>query len=178
MNYGYGEALVEMLPALEQTGSRLRIWGPPPGQECRALAESANVRLEGFLPSPEVWEPVKRECDAVILPYSSSKRMKELYSYHFPSKLPEYLALGMPVIITGPEYATGMRWGKCNRQAAVTASSSRIEELEPILQRLSTEGDVRVKLAQGAVEAAKKEFDPMRIRKTFRELLRHRIRLN
>ena len=58
VNYGYGEALVGLLPAFEQTESRLRIWGPPPGQECRALAESANVRLEGFLPSPEVWEPV------------------------------------------------------------------------------------------------------------------------
>ena len=171
VNYGYGEALVEMLPALEQTGCQLRIWGPPPGQECRALAESANVRLEGFLPSPEVWEPVKMGCDAVILPYSSSERMKQLYSYHFPSKLPEYLALGMPIIITGPQYATGVLWGKRNIETASTCGSGDCGALLSLFQNLKKDAGWRNKLAAGAVELSRKEFDPKKIQARFMNII-------
>ena len=171
VNYGYGEALVEILPALEQTGGRLRIWGPPPGQECRALAESANVRLEGFLPSPEVWEPVKRECDAVILPYSSSERMKQLYSYHFPSKLPEYLALGMPVMVTGPDYPTGYRWAQRHPEAAVNASCLERDKIALTLQKLKMDGQLRAKLADSAWKEAQKDFNPEKIRSVFHQIL-------
>ena len=171
VNYGYGEALAELLPAMEQTGCQLRIWGPPPGQECRALAKSGNVSLEGFLPSPEVWEPVKRECDAVILPYSSSERMKQLYSYHFPSKLPEYLALGMPVIITGPEYATGVRWGKRNPESVITCESENSKKLLALLQNLKTDRILREKMSNGAAEISGKEFNPSKIRARLMEII-------
>jgi glycosyltransferase involved in cell wall biosynthesis len=171
VNYGYGEALVELLPVFEKTRSRLRIWGPSPGQECRALAENANVSLEGFLPSPEVWEPVKRECDAVILPYSSSDRMKQLYSYHFPSKLPEYLALGMPVIITGPKYATGIRWALKNSRSCVFAVTDNKQKLHLILKQLKKSAQLRVELAHTALKTSKRAFDPRKTRIQFLQRL-------
>lgn len=170
VNYGYGEALVELLPTFKQTGSRLRIWGPSPGQECRALAKSESVSLEGFLPAPEVWEPVKSKCDAVILPYSSSKRMKQLYSYHFPSKLTEYLALGMPVIITGPEYAAGVRWAKRNLEAVITENKEKPDNIGLLLEKLKKDVEIRVRKAKGAAKIGSQQFEPAKIRKRLMEI--------
>jgi glycosyltransferase involved in cell wall biosynthesis len=171
VNYGYGKALVDLLPTFEKSGTRLRIWGQPPGEECRSLLESPLVRWEGFLPSPEVWEPVKDGCDAVILPYSDEERMRQLYSYHFPSKLPEYLRLGMPVIVTGPEYATGYRWGMRNPQAVVTVDHDAEVKIVQTLEKLKFEKEWREKMAQGAIRAALMEFDPEKIRSHFHEIL-------
>ena len=167
VNYGYGKALVDLLPSFEQSGARLRIWSQPPGEECKELAENPSVQIEGFLPSPDVWELVKQGCDAVILPYSNKEKMKHLYSFHFPSKLPEYLALGMPVIVTGPEYATGYRWVQRYPEAAVTTETCDPDKLGPILKKLATNGELRSKLAQGASKVAEAEFDPVKIRAEF-----------
>ena len=110
-------------------------------------------------------------CDAVILPYSSSERMKQLYSYHFPSKLPEYLALGMPVIITGPEYATGVRWGKRNPESVITCESENSKKLMALLQNLKTDAILREKMSNGAAEISRKEFNPSKIRARFMEII-------
>lgn len=169
VNYGYGKAMVDLLPVFESNGVRLRIWSQLPGDECWALRGSPIVRFEGFLPSPDVWEPVKESCDAVILPYSYEEKMKSLYSYHFPSKLTEYLVLGMPVIVTGPDYATGTRWAQSHPEAAVTTCDSN--KLGPLLKKLTIEGEFRAKLAREAAKIAEVEFGPVKIRQKFLSLL-------
>ena len=110
--YGYGDALLELLPALSRAGVRLRVFGRDnpnwnqPGWE-----------YAGFCLQPEeTWAQIKATCDAVILPYSWDDWHRVLYSTHFPSKLPEYLALGMPVVISGPAYAAGVAWGLRTRR--------------------------------------------------------------
>jgi hypothetical protein len=52
----------------------------------------------------------------MILPYMNPAGSNELlYRTHFPSKLTEYLALGMPVVVSGPEEATGVRYANAEK---------------------------------------------------------------
>ena len=94
LSYGYGEQLEKMIPAFSDVGAKLRIYS-----QSKLETTLPNVVTNcGYAPAEITWARVKSECDAVILPYSWSKDNYEmLYKTHFPSKLPEYLALGMPV---------------------------------------------------------------------------------
>jgi len=161
--YGYGAQLTRMIPAFREAHVKLRIYSS--GE----LAVEANdiVTYCGRLPLAEkTWSKVKEECDAVILPYCWPKDGHQaLYRVHFPSKLSEYLALGMPVIVLGPEYATGVKWAK-EFQAALTITEDDQALWIKALTLLQGSACLRRELSKQALAAAKL-FDPSEIRNQF-----------
>ena len=195
--YGYGEALVELIPVLREVGARILISTPRPPEKLKALLEANDV-VE-WMPHRadinEMWRTMQERADVMILPYSNPARGNELlYRTHFPSKLTEYLALGMPVIVSGPEEATGVKWARGEgreargeRQEAVEFERDDFdvlkrapngalpcttrEELLACLLRLKQDGDLRMELAKRAVEAGRSDFNPIIIRERFCEVL-------
>ena len=170
LGYGYGEQLVRLLPVLRSTGSRLVIFGKPEGSARHVLEREKCIELRGFVRDPdEAWTAIKRDCDAVLLPYLNPPDAlhRQLYSCHFPSKLPEYLALGMPVIVVGPPDATGVRWGVEHPEAVLTQTDPSHEAMERPLRQLKTDPSLRLRLAKNSVAAGSRDFDPMRIRAQF-----------
>ncbi|MEO8276036.1 MAG: hypothetical protein ABI639_07435 [Thermoanaerobaculia bacterium] len=171
-NYGYGDELLRLLPAFRSSCARIILFGHPPAGACRPLLDAADcVDFRGFRPAMEAWRAVQEECDAVILPYPNpAGRMERLYRHHFPSKLTEYLGLGMPVIVTGPEYCAGVSWASRWPDSALVWSGSDPKELGVELARLRDQAERRVALAKGALTSGNAEFDPNRIKEEF---LRH-----
>ena len=165
LNYGYGEGLVQVLPAIRAARARLIVYGRPPGGAAAPLAAATDCcDLRGFVPAAEAWAGIQKDCDAVWLPYPDpAGSMEALYSYHFPSKLPEYLALGMPVIVTGPSYATGFQWARRNSEATLCAGTKNLPELTALLQRLALDGPWRQNLAERGWHAGERDFAPRRI---------------
>ena len=128
------------------------------------------VDSRGLISPPErAWDAVKAECDAVILPYAweSAVDDTELYRTHFASKLPEYLALGMPVITMGPAYATGMRWANRNPSATLSLTENQPSQWTSALAQLRESSERRIALARAALEAGARDFDPAAIRRQF-----------
>jgi hypothetical protein len=170
LNYGYGEELLRLLPVFRDASARLVIFSHPPGRSCAALLDAKDCcEFRGFAPTPmDAWRVIQAECDAVILPYPNSPGVhEELYRHHFPSKLPEYLALGMPTIVTGPEYATGVKWGLRNPGCAVTCRPAEPTTLIEVLGRLRMDGEWRMAVAQAGFNAGIRDFDPARIKSQF-----------
>lgn len=165
LNYGYGAALTQLLPALRSATVRLVLYGRAPGPELAALAAATDCcEFRGFVPSADAWAGIQRECDAVWLPYPNpAGLMEHLYRHHFPSKLPEYLALGMPVIVTGPDYATGVRWARANADAVACAPGADPVEMTALFQRLATDHAARRQLAECGWQAGQRDFDPAAI---------------
>jgi glycosyltransferase involved in cell wall biosynthesis len=174
LNYGYGDELVRLLPVFRSTGARLIAFGQPPGRSCAALLEATDCfEFRGFAPSPQdAWRAIQSDCDAVILPYPNpAGKMDFLYRHHFPSKLPEYLALGMPVIVTGPDYATGVKWSQQHSEAIATYSAPDIDGIRRLLNRLRSSNEYRVRLAMRGFEAGNRDFDPIAIKSQFEQCL-------
>ena len=147
----------------------LRIYSVHPPDFVRDDVEYAGPSIT----PEEVWEKVKAECDAVILPYVGPDLDHQvIYRTHFPSKLPEYLALGMPVIITGPYDATGMKWGMTHPRACISIETGPTERWQTELTRLRDDAEYRLALAQGAADASGQELDPERIENGFLSKLR------
>jgi glycosyltransferase involved in cell wall biosynthesis len=169
LNYGYGQELVRILPAFRASGTRLVIYSHPPGGSCAALlAERDVVDFRGFVPAPKAWSAVKSDCDAVILPYPNPAGvMEKLYRYHFPSKLPEYLSLGMPVIVTGPAYATGVAWALRSPGSSAVWTDPGHAAFVRELTELRENAEMRTKLAANGAKAGAAAFDPSRIQSEF-----------
>ena len=174
LNYGYGEGLLQMLPALRAAKARLVVYGRPPGGTAAPLSLATDCcEFRGFVPSAaEAWQGIQRDCDAVWLPYPNPPgALDRLYRHHFPSKLPEYLALGLPVIVTGPSAATGMRWAARNPDAVATDPAEKVPSMASLLLRLTTDPAWRRQLAERGWQAGERDFDPRRIIAEFHALL-------
>jgi glycosyltransferase involved in cell wall biosynthesis len=172
VSYGYGEALEQLLPLFGSRDITLRVYS----SQAPSFAGQSGVEYAGVFEPRELWPRVQQECDAVILPYAGPEHGHQaLYRTHFPSKLPEYLALGMPIIITGPTYATGVQWGVDHPHACLTVPSSSRQRFASALERLIENQEYRCRLASGAVEAANGELDPRTIKDVFTASLRNLV---
>ena len=169
MSYGYGDRLLELVPVFRKAGVKVRVYGGNlPTTGC------SDVLLnQGRVSAPEaLWERVKDECDAVLLPYCLPHHgHQNLFRTHFPSKLPEYLVLGMPVIITGPSYATGVKWGLSNPESCVVLTEQDGETWTNVLTQLRLDAELRLRLSTKAIEAGNQDFEPVAIRNSFQRLI-------
>ena len=165
--YGYGERIREVMPRLSAAGIRLRVYSRDP----LPAAVPGTVHAGTFVTTEELCARVRGETDAVWLPYSTDAHHRRLYQTHFPSKLTEYMALGMPVLITGPPSATGVLWGLSHPDAALTVAGSSIDAIRDAALRLKDEPALRLALAEGS-NGGDQEFDPIAIRQQFIGVLR------
>lgn len=162
----YRKEMVRLLPAFEAVSAMLNFYGPDDG----TLPESAALCRRGTFPIDQLWEVVQRECDALLLPYPCGGYLRNVFHTHFPTKLSEYLWQGMPVIITGPEYATGLRWGLRHPHACVALVEPGVDEFATALRDLRRP-ELRVRLGETALDAARNDFDPVKIRERFHTIL-------
>lgn len=169
-NYGYGEQLVKMVPALREAKAKLVAYGHEPRGAAAPLVEARDVvELRGFVRTPEeAWRGIKDSCDVLIFPYLDPPgAMERMYSIHFPSKLPEYLAVGMPIVMVGPNGASGIRWATRNPNAVHLLPAAEPEEWTAALLQLKSDAQLRSSLGAGALEAGARDFDPLYIREKF-----------
>jgi len=155
LHYGYGEQIAAMIPVLRATNTRLEIFGPTPSGKLAGLKEATDVlSFHGYAPTPEeAWSGLLARCDAVLLPYLNPPCGHHLqYQTHFPSKLGDMLALGLPLLITGPADASGVTWCQSNglSEGVVTDQSA----FEAMLAKLSESAGLRVQLANQAKKTA------------------------
>jgi glycosyltransferase involved in cell wall biosynthesis len=171
--YGYGTAFLHLLPAIRAAGARMIFLGRPPVGELAPLAAATDCcEFRGFRPSAAAWDEIQRDCDAVWLPYPDpAGGLERLYRHHFPSKLPEYLALGLPVLVTGPEYATGVRWARAHAGAVAVAPGHDPAAIMALLRRLASDSAWRTELAERGWAAGQADFDPATLVRNFREHL-------
>ena len=169
LNYGYGPRLIELAPVLRESGATVRVYGG----SLPVSTYSDVLVSRGRTSTPELmWESLKEECDAVLLPYCYPNHGHQaLYRTHFPSKLPEYLALGMPLVIAGPEYATGVKWGIRNPNSCIVITARDGQPWTSELVRLRDDSNLRVQLSMNAILAGNRDFEPKAIRTFFQQAI-------
>jgi hypothetical protein len=167
MSLGYPEGIRSLLPALRAANARLHIYS-----HYQEVIEDPCIVHRGFFPPEELWPVIQDECDAVLLPYAFGGEILRVYRTHFPTKISEYCWTGMPILIAGPESATGVRWGMRHPEAALVATDPAISNVGPILERLRDDSALRSRLAAGGAALAQSEFEPRAARNRFLGLMR------
>jgi glycosyltransferase involved in cell wall biosynthesis len=153
---GYADLLRTLALHLHAREGRLVIYGPV-NAECAAQSglDLPNIDLKGFVPSNELPARLRSEADVLFAPMSFALSDRINMQMGFPSKLADYTAMGLPILICGPTDCSAVRWARENPGSAECAFSQ--DDLASSLDRLMSP-DHRMSLAHGALAAGLTSF--------------------
>lgn len=113
---------------------------------------------------------VVAQADLAFLPLSFDPGMRHVVETSFPSKIAEYLAAGVPILVHAPRYSTVSRYCRQHDCGFVVDEPSE-DSLRDALKRLAADPWLRQKLAVRAREIAKQNHDAKQITRLFLEKL-------
>jgi glycosyltransferase involved in cell wall biosynthesis len=169
---GYVRALKSMATALEPLNGRLLIFGPLEAEAARqsGLAHS-NIVLQGLVTSGELMKRFREEVDVLFVPMSFDPADEANMKIAFPSKLADYTAVGLPLLIYGPEYCSVSHWARENPGVGVVVNREDSGELAQAVQRLASSPQDRLTLGQRALDVGRRYFALEAVRRVFEEAL-------
>lgn len=164
----YGAMLGDVLEeSLEQPEILLQVRGANPAWSGERMARMrANGRWLDFAPRDEL-EAWLATADAFLVPMTFDPAMRRRMETSFPSKLVEFARFGKPIIIWGPEYCSGIRWGLDADEVLCVTDPEPTQALHALLL-LQSDPALVSRCTRQAVAFARCEFDPARIQQAFR----------
>ncbi len=172
---GHAQALRDLAAALESIGGRLHLYGPISREAAEAsglLRE--NVKLMGLVPAEEFIARMREEADVLFAPMSFEEKDRPNMSLCFPSKLTDYTAAGLPILIHGPDYSSAVRWARGHPEVAEVVTDFNKTSIASAVHRLSTSPDLRWALGTMALEIGGRSFSHRQIENLFHTALRQR----
>ena len=152
------KALARVLPG---TRNRLVVFGDfHEDAKWQLLAESEAISFQGFVPFDRMIRELRDIADLLFVPMSFDASHRDNMTISFPSKLTDYTATGLPLLVHGPAYASAVRWARAEHDVAEIVDEPRDAPLGAAIQRLREDPDRRALLAANAAAAGRKLFDP------------------
>ena len=123
---------------MEAQGGSLLLYGPHSPDDLRSWGlDRRNVLPQGVVDSGELISRLRKEADFVFVPMGfDADEMKCNMQVSFPSKLVDYTATGLPLLVCGPDYCSAVRWARRQGSIAEVVTSEKVEELAAAVQRL------------------------------------------
>ena len=119
---GHVKAILDLATALESSNGILNLYGPIARTDAlKSGLGRKNIRLCGLVPAEDFVQKLQAEVDVLFAPMSFAPGDRGNMRLNFPSKLTEYTATGLPILIYGPDYSSGVRWAVDNPGVAEAA---------------------------------------------------------
>ncbi len=152
-------ALRSVAQALKSIDGQLALYGPLTLQDAQKVGlGEKNVLLKGLLSPSALVRICREEVDALIVPISFDPKDRANAELAFPSKLTDYTATGLPIIIYAPNYSSAVKWAAEHRDVAEVIDRDDSSYLAAQIARLAREPQRRLDLACRALEVGKKCF--------------------
>lgn len=172
---GYIEALLALQKALEPVNGRLLIFGPLTTEVAQQVGlHHPNTTIRGLLSSSELLTRLREEADALFAPMSFADADRANMEMAFPSKLADYTATGVPLLIYGPSYCSAVVWARENEGVAEVVDSR--EHVATAIGHLAKDPEHRVNLGKRALEVGRDYFTHAHVQKIFNQSLSVQIR--
>ncbi len=110
------------------------------------------------------------EADFLYLPYDFSEESIRFIKFSMPTKAPEYMMSGTPILMFGPGETALMKDGLRNNWAKVVTENS-IDALADAINDLVTNGALRKQIAETAIRIAETNYNSVKIRNQFKEVI-------
>jgi glycosyltransferase involved in cell wall biosynthesis len=157
--WDYIQPLKDVAQALKPMGGILDIYTNAPGSWLQSVGLNGdNVRLRGFQEPRKLAETLAGTADALLVPMSFSRRLRLEMTASFPSKLADYTAFGLPIMIWGPRYCSAVRWGLDNLGAAAVVDSPAAEAVVQKVRSFKDDHHARLAMAQRGVDVGNRDF--------------------
>ena len=161
---GYIQALTALQNALKPVSGRLLIFGPD-----QIGLNGPNTEIRGLVSSSELLARLRKEADALFVPMSFDTSDRANMQIAFPSKLADYTATGLPLLIYGPTYCGAVVWARDNPGVAEVVETEG--ELGQAVERLAKNPLLRVALGKYALEIGHLYFTHERAQEVFNRSL-------
>ena len=168
---GYKQALIALHEALTAVRGRLLIFGPLTPEQARETGlDLPNVTVGGLLSWPELISRLRDEVDALFVPMSFDACDRSNMKMAFPSKLADCTAVGLPLVIYGPDYCSAVHWAKENPGLAevVEVQNGLVE----VVFRLANDPAQRLALGKRALQVGEQYFAHDAVQAVFDRALR------
>jgi hypothetical protein len=157
---GYARALKALATALELVCGRLLIFGPLAIEAAQQHGlTGSNISVCGLIASGELMARFRQEADVLFVPMSFDPDDRPNMEAGFPSKLTDYTAVGLPLLIYGPPYCSAVRWARKNHGVAEVVDDETPEALSKSIQRLAGSAAHRFILGKKALSVGRRYFE-------------------
>jgi len=171
---GYVRLLCSMASALREIGGTLLIYGPLTKERARQIGLDAdNIIVRGLVSSERLIVRLREEADILFVPMSFSATDRVNMELSFPSKLTDYTAVGLPLLINGPPYCSAIAWGKQNPRSAILVDKNDERVVADTVRSLAQQPNWRRELGAGALAAGERCFSFQILSRQFEDALRH-----
>ena len=150
---GYVDALVSLSLILERISGKLIIYSNLSKKDIiRTGLNKGNIDIRAIIPFKELIYILRQEVDVLFVPMTFEPYLKIHMELSFPSKLTDYTATGLPLLIWGPSYCSAIRWAKENPGVAEVVDNQEITSLADSIKKLAESPEYRYKLATNALK--------------------------
>jgi glycosyltransferase involved in cell wall biosynthesis len=168
----YVRQLAALSWLLPRIGGRLMLFGPFVAEALvTAGVNWDGIVVGGLLPSAELVPRLRVEADVLFLPMPFANDQAGAFALNFPSKLADYTAAALPLLIWGPEDSSAVKWANSERDVAAVVTDSNESVMAATLEKLVHDAAWRQRLGQAAAEVGKHYFSPDRAETTFYQVL-------
>jgi len=167
---GYIRALVALQDALRPVAGRLLIFGPLTTEIARRVGlDNPITEICGLLSSADLMRRLRAEADALFVPMSFDASDRDNMEMAFPSKLADYTATGLPLLIYGPGYCSAVSWARENQGVAEVVEAEA--DLAKSIKCLANDPAFRVTLGKRALDVGRQYFSHARVQQVFHRAL-------
>ena len=155
---GYVRALKSLAEILFEMGGRLLIFSPLRTADARREGlDCRNIELCGLMKSNDLIRRFRNDVDVLFVPMSFDAADRANMELSFPSKLTDYTAVGLPLLIHGPDYSSAVRWAVENPGVAEVVARDERQAQIAALERLCVPSH-RIALAETALRKGNEFF--------------------
>ncbi len=167
---GYTHALIALSQALKAVNGRLLIFGSLTTEQAPQIGLNLpNVTVSGLLSWHELMNRLREEVDALFVPMSFDESDRSNMKMAFPSKLADCTAVGVPLLIYGPNYCSAVRWARENPGVAEVVEAQ--EGLAEVVERLANDVALRQELGTRALQIGQQYFAHETVQAVFKRAL-------
>jgi glycosyltransferase involved in cell wall biosynthesis len=166
----YLRQLIAISWMLPKFGGKLLLYGPFSKENLATRGINLDVvEYGGLVESAELILQLRQQADVLFVPESFEEGSGLKLS--FPSKLTDYTAAAMPMLIWGPIDGAAVKWAASEPGVAALVTDRNDDAMARMLQRLSVEMDWRRSLGNAAAVVGSKYFSPVRAISIFHDAL-------
>jgi glycosyltransferase involved in cell wall biosynthesis len=122
------------------------------------------VALRGHVPPGKFIRFLRAEADVLFVPVSFEPNE---VAVNFPSKLIEYTAAALPLLIWGPSTSSAVTWATGEPGVAALVTDPGEAAMGVVLKRLAEDMEWRFELGRKSAMAGRKHFSPEKIEASF-----------
>lgn len=157
---------------IKPLGGKLLIFGPLTREQAVASGlDGPNIAVQGLLGAKELISRLRQEADVLFVPMSFAAGDRSTTEISFPSKLTDYTAVGLPLLIHGPEYCSAVRWARENPGVAEVVTDPDAGQLIQGVKRLASHPEYLLELGRRAIEVGDIFFSHEKAWRIFQDAL-------